>query len=317
MRKLWCNAVLWGVLGLVVFPGLAFAQGLGRPLGPWDFLANLGASAYTGYFGHRDGVNLTFSASDQPTNSVGRLRQQYRLEGISTQLVLPVRGAGPLGFLIGGGYSACFPTEAEETLDLVGAGSLQRTWKVSPQGGNIQAAVTLDIFPSVLGLLAFRYENFQTRFSDPRSAVPAELSAGDSANIAYNAYLPCIGLVTCMPGPISGLNVQLGFIGCPVLLGSVDYRESWLQTLAIGGGEAIGFTGSNPIGKGAYFDAFAEVSLFTQCGVQLGAYGRYEYMTASTGVYVSQGNPIIPTVFYDFDFQRRLWGVGGKVSVTF
>lgn len=319
MRRVWHSVVLWGVLGLAILPGPVFAQGFHRPLGPWDFLATVGMSAYTGYFGHRNGVQLSFSSSDQAGNSVDRLRQQYPLEGISTQLIMPVRITGPLGVVVGGGYSACFSSVGEETVQQVGRATVTRNWKVVPQAANLQLAATVDIFPSLMGMLGFRYENFQTSFVNPNAANSAQLSASDTANIAYNGYLPCLGLIACAPAIIPGLNLQLGFIGCPVLLGSVDYRESWygVPTLQIGGTGVAGFMGSNSISSGGYFDAFAEVSLLTWCGVQVGGYGKYEYMTASTGVKVGQGDPLIPTTLYDFSFQRRLWGVGGRVSVTF
>jgi hypothetical protein len=303
----------------MVLPGQLFAQGFVRPLGPWDFLATLGMSAYTGYFGHRNGVDISFSASDQAGNSVERLRQQYQLQGVTTQLIFPVRVTGPVGVVIGGGYSACFPSSSDETLQRAGAVSLTRTWKTQPQACNVQIAGTLDIFPSLLGMLGFRYENFQTRFSDPNSGNTAQLSGSDSANIAYNAYLPYLGFIVCPQTPFQGLSMQLGFIGCPVLLGSVEYRETWNETvpLQIGGQPVPGFVGSNPIGRGGYFDIFGELSLMTCCGLQLGAYAKYEYMSAATGVYVGQGNSGIPTVVYDFDFERRLWGVGGRVSMAF
>jgi hypothetical protein len=319
IRGSFFHAVMLGILISALGPGSLSAQELRRPLGPWDFMARMGVSAYTGYFGHRDAVNMSFSAPAQPSGSVQRLRQQFRLEGISTEMLFPIRAAGPVGIVLGAGISGCFPSLSEEIVQRSGSGSepLSRTWKIQPQAGNIHAALAVDVLPSVLGLIGFRYETFQTKFFDPNSGFGNTLGTLDSANLAYNAYLPCLGFVLGVPALFPGLNVQLGFVGCPVLLGSVDYRETWNNPLNVGGKAVNGFTGSNPIGKGSFFDAFGEVSLVTCCGVEIGAYAKYEFMRGTTPVWIGQGNNALPTVVYDFDFQKRLWGIGGRVSISF
>ncbi len=315
MRRPFVHAVILGVLVSMLFPCSLLAQEFCRPLGPWDFMARMGVSAYTGYFGHKDGVNISFSASDQPSGSVQGLRQQFGLQGISTEMMFPVRAAGPLGFVFGGGYSGCFRSDAEETLQ-TGASTSKRTWRVQPQACNVHAALTVDVLPSLVGLLGFRYENFQTKFFSPNSGFSTQQ---DSANISYNAYIPCVGVVIGTPSLFPGLNVRVGIVGFPFLLGSVDYRETWNDPQPFGPNsqDVNGFTGSNPISNGAFFDAFGDVSFFTVCGVEMGAYGKYEFMRSATPVYVGQGNSAMPTVVYDFAFERRLWGVGGRVSISF
>jgi hypothetical protein len=317
MRRSFVYAVTLGILVGVLLPGLVLAQEFRGPLGPWDFMARLGVSASTGYFGHKDGVHISFAASGQPQGSVESLRQQFGLQGISTEMRFPVRLVGPLGFVFGGGYSGCFRSDAEETMQKAGSDPLKRTWRVQPQACNVHGAMTVDVLPSLLGLVGFRYENFQTKFFSPKSGFSTHLGTQDSANISYNAYVPCVGVILCAPSLFPGLNVRVGALGFPVLLGSVEYRESWNEKQGIGGTNVNGFMGSNPISRGAFVNAFGEVSLITLCGVEMGAYGKYEFMSGATPVYVGQGNSAIPTVVYDFDFQRRLWGVGGRVSLSF
>ncbi len=83
-----------------------------------------------------------------------------------------------------------------------------------------------------------------------------------------------------------------GSLSC---LAASSTGETWNVPQAIGKTDVNGFMESNPISRGAFFDAFGEVSCVSLCGVEMGAYGKYEFMSAATPVYVGQGNNAIPT----------------------
>jgi hypothetical protein len=320
MRESLLKTVIAAILALTLCPASVLAQVCFPPLGQGCSLATVAVSAYTGYFGHRRGADISFSASDQPDGSVQRLRQQFDLQGISAEMLVPVRGGRLVGFAAGFGYAACFSAVSEETVERVAATTLTRTWRAEPQSGNVHANFTLDLHPSLVGLVGFRYENFQANFRDPSSTLTAPSPNVDGAALAFSAYIPSVGLVCRTVPPIPGLNVQFGVVGFPYLLGSVDYRETTFggTGLLVGGRPVYGFKGSNTMKNGAFVDAFGDVSFTNVYGVQMGAYVKYEYLRAASDINVGNGNPFgLPNVNYTFDFQRRMWGIGGRAAISF
>ncbi len=311
-------AVILGACLLALVPISVTAQGCYLPVGgPGCYWLPGGVSLSTGYFGHRTGADICFSASNQPAGSVKELRQQFDLQGIALDVVAPVIGWAPFGVTVGGGYSFCFNEPSRETIQLVGSSSMTRDWRAEPQAGNLYAALTMAFHPALTGMVGIKYDNFQSNFVSPGSGFGAALGTLDTAAMSLNAVTPYLGLVYGnVPSPL-GLNIQVGVIGFPVVLGWVDYRETVAATLNVGGSNVSGFPASNNIGQGYFMDAFADVSLTAVSGIQLGAYVKYNTMNAESEINVGERNGNIPMVMYKFEFQKRSWGVGGRMSVFF
>jgi hypothetical protein len=328
MRESFCKTVVPAIVALALIPTLVLGQGCSSSLGYGCSLGSMGLSAYTGYFGGRRGADISFSASDQPAGSVQSLRQQFDLQGLSGDMLVPIRCGRMVGLAVGFGFSACFQVMSEETVNRVAATPLSRTWQVQPQGGNVHANVTLDLNSSLLGLVGFRYENFQTNFRGPSASLTVPADNPDSAALSLSAYIPIVGLVYRTPPSISGLNAQFGAVGFPFLLSSVDYRETFAAGLDVGGKIVPGFHGANTLTKGGFIDLFGDVSTTTVGGVQVGAYFKYEFLRTSGNILIGQGSPPpgtpdndpfhqIPHITYSMDFQRRMWGVGGRAAISF
>lgn len=312
------HAVLSCAVLFALVPVSVMAQGCYLPAaGPGCYWLPGGVSVSTGYFGHRQGADISFSASNQPVGSVRDLRRQFDLQGISLDMVAPLSCWSPFGVTVGGAYSFCFNVPSEETIQFVGETSRTRSWTAQPQAGNVYAALTMAFRPTVTGMVGVKYENFQTNFVNPGSGFGSPLGALDTANISLNTCTPYLGVMYGnVPGNL-GLNVHLGVVGFPVLLGWVNYRETVAASLPIGGVNVSGFPAANNIGKGYFLDAFADLSLAAIYGIQLGAYVKYNTMNAESNVDVGERNANIPNVTYKFDFQKRSWGVGGRVSLIF
>lgn len=311
-------AVILSACLLALIPTSVLAQGCYLPVGgPGCYWLPGGASLSTGYFGHRTGADICFSASNQPTGSVKELRQQFDLQGVALDLVVPVAGWAPLGVTVGGGYSFCLNEPSQETIQLEGSGSMTREWRAEPQAGNLYAALTMAFHPALTGMVGIKYDNFQANFVSPSSGFGAALGTLDTAAVSINTVTPYLGLVYGGIPNSFGLNVQLGIVGFPVVLGWADYRETVAATLNVGGATVPGFPASNNIGSGYFMDAFADVSLTTVGCIQLGAYVKYNTMNAESEINVGERNAYIPDVTYKLEFQKRSWGVGGRMSVLF
>lgn len=312
------HAVIVGALLLALIPASVGAQGCYLPVaGPGCSWFPGAVSISTGYFGHRTGADISFSASNQPAGAVRELRQQFDLQGISLDVAVPVGCLSPFGILVGGGYSFCFNEPSRETIQLVGASTLTRSWTAQPQIGNVYGALAVAFRPSLSGMVGIKYENFQTNFVNPGTGLAAALAELDTAEISLNTCTPYLGLMYDNLRAGSGVNVQLGVIGFPVVLGWVDYRETVAATLNVGGSNVPGFPAANNIGQGYFLDAFADLSLTAMYGMQLGAYVKYGTMRVESDINVGERNANIPSVDYKFEFQKRSWGVGGRVSVMF
>ncbi|MBI5248703.1 MAG: hypothetical protein HY912_04345 [Desulfomonile tiedjei] len=321
MRSLRRNSIVGAFAVALVFFlgsfGMIAAQGCYGPSGATCSWGPGGLALYAGYFTHSKGADFSFSAQNQPAGSVSGLRQQFGLQGIELEMILSFKLAPPLGLALGCGYDFPFTVSSEEVVPIAGAASLSRGWRAEPRSGNVHAAVTMDLYPSLVGLLGIKYEAFQTNFRSANNGLTVPGGGLDTADLSFNMYNPYIGVVYSTASRGNGPNIQLGLIGFPTLLGNVDYRETVFGGITVGGIAAEGFQGSNSIGEGYYLNAFGDVSLSALNLVQLGAYAKYEVTNAACSINVGNRNSSLPDVAYKFDFQKRLWSFGGRLSIPF
>ena len=276
-----------------------------------------GLSIGAGYFGQKGGADIAFTASGQASGSMSKLRQQIDLGGINVGVAAPFRWAGPLSVLVGGHYSAFFVKPSLETMQVVGAAARARSWQASPQNFDVYAALTMNLSPSVIGMAGLKYENFQVNLLNPSFNFGASQAPLDSAALALNTYTPYLGFVVANAARQLGMNVHLGLLGAPLVFGSVDYRETVVGALVVGGATAPGFRVSNNLGYGYYLESFADASVVTRYGTQLGAYAKYYILQASATVRTGEANANIPQVNYACDLQKRSWEIGGRICFFF
>jgi hypothetical protein len=151
-------------------------------------------------------------------------------------------------------------------------------------------------------------------FSQPVPANPT-MNTGD---LSINEYIPYFGFAYKAVHPGMGLELETALIGFPTLLGSVDFRETVSSGFTIGGVVAPGFRVSQSFSKGRFLEWFAEVSLPVTDYCRFGSFVRYNVAQASATVNPGEYNGNIPRgVEYDFKLDKRIWSVGGLVSLSF
>jgi len=260
---------------------------------------------------------LTFSSPASTTVSVSQLKQQFNLRAFGLEGLIRIKSPGVIGLNLGAGYCFCFQTTSQETVQNFGAASLERQWKTQPQSGNLDLAVTLDLYPSWTGLVGVRYENFQVNFLDPSPGFGSALTLLNTANITLNAWTPYLGFVYGNALPGFGFDYRVGLKGSPGVWGDVDYMELVSRSLHIAGVPVSIFPGSNQLSQGYMLEAFGDCWVGYFQGIRLGAYGKYQTMKALTAVNVGERNANIPEVVYRFEFQKQIWSVGGSLSFFF
>jgi hypothetical protein len=282
-------------------------------------------SFYVGYFTDPSGLEISFQSRTASNNSLNLLSHKVDFQGVWLELLAPIKSAGPLGLVLGAFYH--FPSSrfSQETINTGGQGVKNRTWDAAPQWGGFQVALTYEINPALTALVGFKYESLQVNFSQARPVInPNDIF--DRADISISEYIPYFGFAYKRVQPNSGLELELGLIGFPMLPGSVAFTETVASGLIVSGHNVPGFPASGGFQSGRFLEWYAEVSLPVRDCFRLGSYVRYNVAQASATVQSLShwGTQLIPAdlvkfppVDYDFNFDRRVWSVGGVVAFSF
>ncbi len=289
----------------------------------------------------------TFSLGNNASNifNITSLQQTLNIQGVWTELTIPIKGSSPLGAIVDFGYLFPSNTRSEEIYNLT-SGFASRTWNTSSQLWNLSAAVSYHVFPAVTAVMGFRYESFMTNYKDYDNAVtnngtlyfnPQALGGTD---FTFSGYLPFFGAVvdtsfgnaTCL---------KAGVIGFPTLLGSFVYREVVNSGFSTGESPDAdnwnGIRASNGFSSGYFLEAFSQVFTKISWWGEAGAFVKYSgvYGKTTTGVNTTiavlpatpapNPNPppahlAIPNSFHnqaDAIFQRSSWIFGGTISASF
>jgi hypothetical protein len=272
---------------------------------------------YTGYVSRTNGVDLVLDAGNSSTALTAGLRHQFDLKGTWVELLVPVRSTGRLGLAFGGGYLFATDPRSTETYTFFPDGTqIQRTWATDIQWANCQVACTLGILPSLTGILGFRYDSFLTNFRYPENNISAIGDVYDVADLTFAAYIPYFGLLINDVG-MGPIRADIGVVGFPTLLGSLDYHERiGAPGIAVPGGFNNGIPASNEFRSGHFIEAFGECSVRMRFG-QIGAFGKYGAVYGRTFASLGERNSRLLSPNLNFTFERRNWIFGGKISVDF
>ena len=307
-------------LGCVVF--LALVLPTQAHAGGWCGLQNPGCAVtsgatafYVGYFSDPSDLTLSFRSSARDTVSLNLLSHAISFKGVWFELLAPIKSSGPLGMVLGANYHFPFRSHSQETVNTGGLG-INRTWIAAPQWGGFQLALTYQINHALTALVGFKYENLLANFSQPVPVInPRDIL--DSGDTSISEFIPYFGFAYKAIHRNTGTELELALIGFPTLLGAVDFRETVSAGLTIGGVVAPGFRANHSFLNGRFLEWSAEVSLPVLDCCRLGSFLRYSVAQASATVNPGEGNGNIPPVNYDFNFDNRIWGMGGLVSFSF
>jgi hypothetical protein len=300
------------VLGLVCAVSLlstsAHAGGWCGFQHPGHVITSSATSVYVGYFSDPTGLTLSFQSS--APNSLNWLSHTVDFQGVWLELLAPIRSCGPLGMVLGASYHFPVKGNSQETTNTGGAG-LNTTWSSSPQWGGVQLALTYQIGPRLTALLGFKYELLMVNFSNFAAGNPNM----NTADASIDEYIPYFGFAYKAIHPNTGLELETALIGFPTLLGTIDFRET-ASGLTIGGVAAHGFHVSQSFSNGRFLEWFAELSLPVRNYCRLGSFVRYNVTQASATVNPAVFDGSIPSVDYNFNFDSRIWSVGGLISLS-
>jgi len=279
-------------------PGCAITSGAG--------------SVYVGYFSDPTGLTLSFQNTTPAGNSLNLLSHTVDFQGVWFELLAPIKSCGPLGMVLGASYHFPLKRNSQEINNTGGVG-VNTTWSASPQWGGFQLALSYQFRPALTALVGCKYESLQVNLSQP---VPASPNV-NTADATISEYIPYFGFAYKAVHPSTGLELETALIGFPTLLGTVDFRETVSQGFTFGGVVAPGFRVSESFKSGRFLEWFAEVSFPVRDWCRFGSFVRYNVAQASARVNPGVYNSAIPAVNYDFNFDNRVWGVGGLVSLSF
>ncbi len=278
-------------------PGYPFASGA--------------TSFYVGYFSDPSGLTVSFQ-NTSPDTTLSLISHTVDFQGVWFELLAPIKSCGPLGMMVGANYHFPLKKNSREIINTGGLG-VNSTWNASPQWGGFQIALTYQVNYALTAILGFKYQSLLVNFYQ---SVPGNPNI-NTADLSIGEYIPYFGFAYKAVHPSSGLELETALIGFPTLLGAVDFRETNAAGFNFGGVVVPGFRVSQPFGSGRFLEWYAEVSLPVRECCRVGSFVRYNVAQASATVNPAEYNGSIPPVFYDFNFDNRVWSVGGVMSYSF
>lgn len=315
------KASLFSLIGTfltIIAPTISVAQGW---FGVFDSLSQVSIqpTICTGYHFPNKPTTLSIDMSGDNLVQIKKIQQSFNVQGLWTELVIPVRTPIPLGFAIDFGWLFPANTLSTETYNIA-SGYGERTWRTSTQMCHFEVAATYRFFPSLSGILGFRYDSFMTRFFSPEWTTTTGLTfaPSNSADLTFSADIPFVGLLlerTMM----YGCNVKAGVTWLPTLAGQIEYREVVGQdTLG-----AKGITVVREFSSGYFLEAVAEVSAPIYRRGQAGAFVKYSGIngnaknaSAALGT-APNTTTAITSENTGINFKRSSWIVGGTISASF
>jgi hypothetical protein len=320
---------LLGTLLTIIVPSISLAQGV---FGAFDALSEISIqpTICIGYLFPNKPNTLSIDMSGDSLVSIKKIKQSFNVEGVWTELVIPIRTPSPLGFAVDFGWLFSTSTQSTETYNLASSGYAERTWRTSTQMCHFEVAATYRFFPSLSGILGFRYDSLMTNFFSPqwKSTNGPTFAHDNSAGLTLSADIPFFGLLL-ERNIMYGGNVRAGVTWLPTLAGQLEYKEVVRQNY-FGTDEtkiyvANGVSSSKELSSGHFLETVVEVSAPIYRGAHAGAFLKYSGIdgsapTASATIgYSKKDNTItaITSENAEKNFNMSSWIVGGTFSLNF
>jgi len=317
--------MLCGILLIAIVPSVVTAQIIWDQPGVIPSFSSQ-PTVFIGYLTPNKATTFSLGNSASNTFNIRSLEQTLNIQGIWTEVSLPVKSSGPLGVVVDFGY--LFPSNrtSEENYNLNSSGFASRTWDTRSQLWNLSVAVTYHFLPSVTGVLGFRYESFMTNYTDYYNEVQNTLDFNPNAlagtDFNFSGYIPFFGAV--VDGSLgSAACFKAGVIGFPALPGSFVYNEVINNPSVPSRYPSYmnGIKTSNEFTSGYFLEAFGEVYTPINWWASVGAFIKYNgvwgraTMDVNTNIWRDNLNSFHNQAVATF--QRSSWIFGGSVSASF
>jgi hypothetical protein len=265
-----------------------------------------------GYMFPSGPTTLKLDLKGREAYSIKKLTQSYKLQGLWTELAIPIRTPSPLSFEIGGAYLFSANNRSTETYT-TNSGGEERSWRTGTQMWYFQALATYQITPSISGILGFRYDSFVTQFSEPANVVGTRTILFHTADFTVNADIPFFGLEYSRRF-LYGSAINAGIIGLPAFPCDFVHRETRenIRKLSFNDGSDSGY----------FLEAWAGLSFPISPWLQAGAFSKYIGANAKAVADLSlswPGDQKTEELLYETEvtFDRGVWIVAGFVTTSF
>ena len=261
-----------------------------------------------GYMFPSGPTTLKLDIKGGPADSIKRLTQSYKLQGLWAELAIPIRTPSPLSFEIGGAYLFSANNRSTETYaPTTTVGGEERSWRTGTQMWYFQALATYQITSSISGVLGFRYDSFVTKFSEPENVVGNRTILFHTAEFTVNADIPFFGMEYSRRF-VYGSTINAGIIGLPAFPCDLLHRETRNDR------KKLSF--NNGSDSGYFLEAWAGLSLPITPWLNAGAFSKYSGANAKTTADLSLTD-INDPYKTEVTFDRGVWIVAGFVGASF
>ena len=267
----------------------------------------LGPVFYVGYTSD-PGTSTQVAADTRGTQVLGAysLAQQYGVRGIwlGVSQAIPVNDS--FGIIASGWYM--LPGEASDSQEPYNyTTAITRLWSsMKVEWWYADALAALGSLNGFALLGGFRYDYFSTNLSSPKNAVGVASLPSDEADVTSKGYIPLIGAQMAYAG--SNYNMLLRVIGCPSLIGRVNYSETFAGATNL---EASGnYKGSN------FIEVFGEYGHRINDRSAMGLFARFSSTRGASNL-TAEGNPAAGDEPFDVTIGRNSWTAGGHVTLQF
>lgn len=266
-------------------------------------------SAYVGYLykDHGAGIQLQFNGP-ATVGQTTYTRNDFDLQGIWLELALPVAIDHNMGFLVTGAHLFSIQPTSIQSYSLAGVASAARKWNTDVQWWEVNGAGSYQFFPSVTGIVGFRWINFAVNFTNSVDLQGFVSPSTDAATLTTNSYIPYSGLLIESKPDCRG-TIKLAAYGSPILPVDFDYNE----TVSLTGQARTAFSTKAAMGNGYFAEGFTEYSLKRE-SCSIGGFVKFTVVHAERSIGALVGGINTPI---DITFDRKNWILGGKIGYMF
>lgn len=257
----------------------------------------------------------------QENTSIKSLQQSAKMEGLWTELVVPVKGAFPIGFTPSVGYLIPADYRVDETYLGNTVQIAERTWKTKTTLYNLKFSIDYAFSQSFTAMLGFQYDSFMADYTAPVTEVSstsvATFNRAQRVGLEVSLGIPFVGaMYERNIGSIFDLKAYI--TAYPGLPGFLSFEEA-VQFHYNGNSEHSGVKFSQEISSGYYYEAFAQLSTPVWRGIGGGAFVKYsEFSGKLIGVSIDhKDTPGADSMSADVTYLRNSFVIGASITALF
>lgn len=260
----------------------------------------------------------------QSESSIKTLQQNAKMEGLWTEIVVPVKSAYPIGFTPSVGYLIPADYRVDETYLGNSAPIASRTWKTKTTLYNLKFSIDYAFSQSVTAMLGFQYDSLMADYTAPYNQIPSYNVGFNSAQrvgLEVSLGIPFVGVMyERNVGSIFDLKAYIS--AYPGLPGVLSFEESVGFDYDDANKEYrhSGVKFSQEISSGYFYEAFAQLSAPVWRGIGGGAFVKYsEFSGKLLGVSVDHKETPLATesLSADVTYLRSSFVIGASITALF